>query len=88
MPFVSLLASQGVLVGIKLDAGTHALPGGLPGETFTAGLDTLAARAARSYAAGARFAKWRAVLRIDPASGAPSAAAVDGAPSEPDIAPL
>jgi fructose-bisphosphate aldolase class I len=48
------------------------LPGGAPGETWTAGLDGLAARAAAFRAAGARFAKWRAVLMINASSGAPS----------------
>jgi hypothetical protein len=39
------------------------------GETSTRGLETLAAFAAESAKAGARFAKWRAVLRIDEAKG-------------------
>lgn len=39
------------------------------GETSTRGLETLATFAADSAKAGARFAKWRAVLRIDEAKG-------------------
>lgn len=76
MPFAQLLTSKGVLPGIKLDTGTQPLPGGLAGETWTTGLDTLGQRAARGYAAGARFAKWRAVICVDAARGVPSELAV------------
>lgn len=34
------------------------------GETFTQGLTDLAERCDKYYAAGARFAKWRAVVKI------------------------
>lgn len=51
----------------------HELAGG---ETTTRGLDNLAAAAARYRAAGARFAKWRAALRVDAARGFPSDVAV------------
>jgi len=37
---------------------------GLDGETATQGLDDLGKRCAAYYQAGARFAKWRAVLKI------------------------
>lgn len=43
----------------------------LPGtseETTTQGLDDLGKRCADYYQAGARFAKWRAVLKIDDSS--------------------
>jgi fructose-bisphosphate aldolase class I len=76
VPFTQLLASKGVLAGIKLDTGTQPLPGGLAGETWTTGLDTLAKRAASSYSLGARFAKWRAVICIDSAQNLPSEVAV------------
>ena len=76
VPFPNLLASKGMVPGIKLDTGTQALPGGRTGETWTAGLDTLAQRAASCYAAGARFAKWRAVVCVDTAQGLPSDLAV------------
>jgi fructose-bisphosphate aldolase class I len=46
------------------------------GETSTRGLETLANFAAESAKAGARFAKWRAVLRIDESKGYPSERAV------------
>jgi fructose-bisphosphate aldolase class I len=54
-----------------VDQGIEPLPGALPGESWCTGLKGLQERAARYYARGARFAKWRAVLRI-PASGCPS----------------
>jgi hypothetical protein len=47
------------------------------GETSTRGLDTLAAAAAGYRQAGARFAKWRAALRVDAARGFPSDRAVE-----------
>ena len=68
----SFAASKGVLVGVKVDTGVVPLHGGLDGETATQGLDGLDARCAGYYARGARFAKWRAVLSIDRASGKPS----------------
>ena len=37
---------------------------GTDGETATQGLDGLAGRCAEYYKQGARFAKWRAVLKI------------------------
>merc|ERR1712003_463737 len=40
------------------------------------GIDDLEKRAAEAYAQGARFAKWRNVLQIDPASGLPSELAI------------
>ncbi|MCX5930394.1 MAG: fructose-bisphosphate aldolase class I [Cyanobacteria bacterium] len=66
---------QGLVVGIKVDLGVESLAGGLPGETWCTGLKGLQERAARYYARGARFAKWRAVLRIT-ADGCPSELAV------------
>lgn len=44
---------------------------GTKDENWTAGLDTLAARAAEYYKMGCRFCKWRAVVKIG-----------DGLPSE------
>merc|ERR1712224_362030 len=49
--------------------------GGHP-ETATKGLDDLQERAAEAYAKGARFAKWRNVLQLDPAKGLPSDLAI------------
>ncbi len=52
-----------VLKGIKLDLGQQALALS-DGEQITQGLDGLANRIAGYKAAGASFAKWRAVLKI------------------------
>jgi fructose-bisphosphate aldolase class I len=71
-PFTALLKAQGVIAGIKVDAGAKPLPN-FPGETITEGLDGLAGRLAKYYEAGARFAKWRGVVAISdlmPSSGA------------------
>ncbi|KAK6115560.1 hypothetical protein DH2020_007829 [Rehmannia glutinosa] len=64
-PFVDVMKEGGVLPGIKVDKGTVELAG-TNGETTTQGLDGLAQRCQQYYAAGARFAKWRAVLKIGP----------------------
>ena len=45
-------------------------------ETWCKGIDDLEKRAAEAYAQGARFAKWRNVLQIDPAQGLPSDLAI------------
>jgi fructose-bisphosphate aldolase class I len=74
-PIVDLFQQQGIVPGIKVDLGVEPLPGGLEGESWCTGLRGLAERAARYYAQGARFAKWRAVLRIS-AAGCPSELAV------------
>ena len=73
-PFPELLASRGILPGIKVDAGAKALAG-FPGETVTEGLDGLRERLAEYRGLGARFAKWRAV--IDVGAGIPSAFALE-----------
>ena len=73
---MALLAQADVIPGIKLDVGVSPLPGGGSGETYTMGLDGLAARAADARARGARFAKWRATLRVDAARGLPTDAAL------------
>merc|ERR1711959_250181 len=62
--------------GIKVDKGVAPLSGGVDGETSTQGNDGLADRCKKYYEAGARFAKWRAVLKIDFKAGAPSACAI------------
>lgn len=62
-PFVEVLKEGGVLPGIKVDKGTVDLAG-TNGETTTQGIDGLAQRCQQYYNAGARFAKWRAVLKI------------------------
>jgi fructose-bisphosphate aldolase class I len=62
-PFVEVLKEANVLPGIKVDKGTVELAG-TNGETTTQGFDDLGKRCAKYYEAGARFAKWRAVLKI------------------------
>ncbi|KAH7512114.1 fructose-bisphosphate aldolase 6, cytosolic [Ziziphus jujuba] len=64
-PFVQVLKEGGALPGIKVDKGTVELAG-TNGETTTQGLDGLGQRCQKYYEAGARFAKWRAVLKIGP----------------------
>jgi fructose-bisphosphate aldolase class I len=72
-PFPQLLASRGILPGIKVDAGAKPLAG-FPGETVTEGLDGLRERLAEYHGLGARFAKWRAV--IDIGAGIPTPACI------------
>ncbi|UBF30386.1 fructose-bisphosphate aldolase class I (plasmid) [Kovacikia minuta CCNUW1] len=62
-PFTKVLLDAGIIPGIKLDAGAEALAKA-PGETVTQGLDGLRDRIAEYYKMGARFAKWRAVIKI------------------------
>src|SRR5574338_751523 len=63
VPFAKYMADHGMIPGIKVDKGTHALAG-FPGEVVTEGLDGLRERLQEYYALGARFAKWRAVINI------------------------
>ncbi len=72
-PLPQVLASQGIVPGIKVDTGAKALALA-PGETITEGLDGLRDRLAEYRSMGARFAKWRAVIHI--ADGLPSRACV------------
>jgi len=80
---VDLITGNGMIPGIKLDKGYDktGLPGTVKGplghaETWCKGIDDLEKRAAEAYAQGARFAKWRNVLQIDPATGLPSDLAI------------
>merc|ERR1712242_32264 len=80
---VDLIRNAGMLAGIKLDKGynkkgmwgTEIGPLGHP-EVSGKGLDDLQQRAAQAYQKGARFAKWRNVLQLDPAKGLPSDLAI------------
>lgn len=72
-PIPEYLASRGVHPGIKVDTGAKELAGHA-GEKITEGLDGLRERCAEYFSMGARFAKWRAVIRIG-----------DGMPSEANI---
>jgi fructose-bisphosphate aldolase class I len=62
-PFPTVLSRQGILPGIKVDAGTSDLALS-PGEKITEGLDKLAKRCQEYVKLGAKFAKWRAVITI------------------------
>jgi len=62
-PLPQVLASHGIVPGIKVDTGAKPLAGS-PGQTVTEGLDGLRDRLAAYRDMGARFAKWRAVFRI------------------------
>ncbi len=70
VPFVQVLADQGILPGIKVDAGAKDLAGH-PGEKVTEGLDGLRERLAEYAQLGAKFAKWRAVITIGQAIPSP-----------------
>lgn len=68
-PFPELLRRRGAVPGVKVDLGPKPLALA-PDETVTEGLDGLRERLAEYKALGARFTKWRAVLKIGP--GIPS----------------
>lgn len=72
--FAEYLRKNGILPGIKVDAGTHDMALH-PGEKVTEGLDKLAQRMDEYFKLGARFAKWRAVITIG--EGIPSAACLE-----------
>jgi fructose-bisphosphate aldolase, class I len=62
-PLTEALAVQGVLPGIKVDTGAKPLAGSRD-ETVTEGLDGLRNRLSEYRSMNARFAKWRAVIRV------------------------
>jgi fructose-bisphosphate aldolase class I len=64
IPFADMLTERGILPGIKVDLGAKPLALS-EGETITEGLDGLREHLAEYRALGARFTKWRAVIRID-----------------------
>lgn len=80
---VAIINENGMIPGIKLDKAynkkgiwsTEVGPLKHP-EVATLGLDDLQQRCAQAYAQGARFAKWRNVLQLDPAKGLPSDLAI------------
>jgi fructose-bisphosphate aldolase class I len=75
-PFPQMLSGKGVVPGIKVDTGAHALAGH-PGETVTEGLDGLRGRLEEYHDLGARFAKWRAVIHVDTAAGLPTTGGIE-----------
>lgn len=62
-PLPQLAARQGIVPGIKVDAGKIPLALA-PGDEITQGLDGLAERLEGYKKHGARFAKWRAVYNV------------------------
>jgi len=62
-PLPQLAARQGIVPGIKVDAGKIPLALA-PGDEITQGLDGLAKRLDGYKQLGARFAKWRAVYNV------------------------
>jgi len=61
--FPALLATRGIIPGIKVDQGLEALPGS-DVEKVSKGLESLVERLVAYRALGARFTKWRSVIRI------------------------
>jgi fructose-bisphosphate aldolase class I len=80
---IDIVRDNGMIGGIKLDCsydktgmwGTQTGPLGHP-EVSGKGLDQLQDDAKKAYAKGARFAKWRNVLQLDPEKGLPSEMAI------------
>jgi fructose-bisphosphate aldolase class I len=73
-PFVDVLVEAGIIPGIKVDAGAVDLAAHSE-EKVTEGLDGLRERLAQYFRMGAKFAKWRAVIRIG--DGIPSWGCID-----------
>lgn len=71
--FRDYLKDHSVLPGIKVDKGLIDLPG-FTGEKITQGLDGLPERMQAYASAGAKFAKWRAVIAIG--DGIPTGACI------------
>lgn len=62
-PLIDVITGQGALPGIKVDKGLKPLEGS-PEESITQGLDDLDDRCNEYQRIGAKFAKWRAVIKI------------------------
>ena len=62
---VDVLAKAGIIPGIKVDKGAKSIANAAS-ETVTEGLDGLRERCQEYVSLGARFAKWRAVIKIGP----------------------
>ena len=74
--FIQVIQDAGMIPGIKVDTGAKDMAGHA-GEKVTEGLDGLRDRIAEYYTMGARFAKWRAVITIDTATGTPSRGCIE-----------
>jgi len=62
-PIPDFLSKRGIHPGIKVDTGAKELAHH-PSEKITEGLDGLRERCSEYFSIGARFAKWRAVIKI------------------------
>ena len=62
-PLIEVISEQGALPGIKVDKGISPLDSS-PEENITGGLDGLNERCAEYFELGAKFTKWRAVIKI------------------------
>ena len=72
-PLKDIISEQGALPGIKVDKGISPLDSS-PEENITGGLDGLNERCAEYFDLGAKFTKWRAVIKIS--DGLPSQEAI------------
>ena len=61
-PLINIILDQGALPGIKVDKGLK--PIGESEESLTQGLEGLDERLKEYYSLGARFTKWRAVIKV------------------------
>ncbi len=61
-PLVNIILDQGALPGIKVDQGLQ--PIGESEESLTQGLEGLDERLKEYYCLGAKFTKWRAVIKV------------------------
>ena len=65
MAMVDVLGKAGIIPGIKVDKGAKSIANAAS-ETVTEGLDGLRERCQEYVSLGARFAKWRAVIKMGP----------------------
>ena len=72
-PLKDIISEQGALPGIKVDKGISPLDSS-PEENITGGLEGLNERCSEYFDLGAKFTKWRAVIKI--ADGLPSQEAI------------
>lgn len=63
IPYAQLLRQKGIVPGVKVDQGKEIDPNSTE-ETVTIGLIDLPERLKEYHQMGARFAKWRAVIKI------------------------
>ena len=74
-PIIKAIRDAGIIPGIKVDTGAK-LMAGFPGEKITEGLDGLRERLLEYAEMGARFCKWRGVIKIG--NGLPTRSCIEG----------